>query len=632
MALSLKIVGGKYGGAELPIAAGSTVIGRDKDCAIRVVSGSVSRRHCRIDSRGDRAELTDLKSRNGTYVNGERVAGSVELSHGNELRVGAVVFSVEFRAPAAGSGQASGDEPGAADAAVRDTAAMDQSSCMSVVIANWLDASEEVVATIRPVILVIDQDEKTHESVRAALASMSPGAPSLDVKTARTAAAGNTAWLETQPAAVLIDRSLWLGPGGEALNEARRRRDVPVIMLDHFGSAETAVHARKLRAFDYLLKPLNPPDLQAMIRPLIQGPTMRTTASQVGGAVDPPPVDSELVGRSAAMQKVFKAIADVAASDAAVLIHGEAGTGKDLVAKAIFQHSPRIGGRLLEAWCRVDSAKKLDRELFGYEKGSFAGANRRRVGKFEEWPDATLVLHEIEALPYNTQLTLLKILREGIFTRIGGDEPVRTNVRVLAIANSDLEPLVEAGAFRRELYFILKSYAIHVPALRERADDIDLLTDYVVAEASHELGRPQPFVTDDARLALRSYGWPNNVRELRSVVREAVMKAADRLLASDLRFGQDGEAASATRSGGGGADGSTAEDDALSWEQYIEKHLHAGRGHLYAGCLGWMERRLLRRILDHTDGNRAKAAEILGFTMSGLEQKLGRHGIDPDDD
>lgn len=632
MSISLKIAGGKYRGMELPITASPTFIGRDKDCGIRVVSDSISRRHCRIDIRGDRAELVDLKSRNGTYLNNARVAGKVELRDGDEFRVGNISFTVQVRALPAQPGPPSAQDLRTRAAISGGTSRTSAESPLnSVMIAGWLDVSERLVVTNRPVVLVIDQDASTHEAVRAALTPLAS-----EVRTATTAAAGCSEWLETPPAVVLIDRRLWLAPGGDALSEVRRGRDVPVIMLDHFGSAETAVTARKMQVFDYALKPVNAADLLDMVRPLVDGSVTPAIEGKAGVVVDPPLVATELVGRSAAMQKVFKAIAEVAPTHATVLIHGEAGTGKDLVAKAIFDHSPRSGGKLLEAWCGVDSARKLDRELFGYEKGSFAGAKRRRIGKFEEWPGATLILHEVEALPQSTQLKLLQVLREGTFTRIGGDEAVRTTVRVLAIANGDLEKLVDSGTFREDLYFSLKSFSMRIPALREREDDIDLITDYVVAKASGELGRPPPVVSDGARRALRSYGWPGNVRQLRSVVREAVMRASDQLLASQLRFGEEEEEpvsqGSATRSGVGQAGDSTKDNDLLSWDRYVEKQIHAGRGHLYADCLGWMERRLLRRILDHTNGNRAAAADMLGFTVSGLEKKLAVYGIDPDEE
>src|SRR6266567_1867859 len=225
-----------------------------------------------------------------------------------------------------------------------------------------------------------------------------------------------------------------------------------------------------------------------------------------------------------AMREVYKAIGRVAAQDVPVLITGESGTGKELVARAIYQHGPRSEAPFLALNCAAIPEQLLESELFGHEKGAFTGADRKRIGKFEQCSGGTLFLDEVGDMTPLTQTKILRVLQEQTFERVGGNETVRTNVRVIAATNADLEKLVASGRFRSDLYFRLNVFSLKLPPLRERGGDLDLLIDYYVKRFGRELDRPTHSVPGETLDALRSYSWPGNIRELQSVLKQALLQ------------------------------------------------------------------------------------------------------------
>jgi len=323
------------------------------------------------------------------------------------------------------------------------------------------------------------------------------------------------------------------------------------------------------------------------------------------------------------MQEVYKAVGRVAPTDTTVLILGESGTGKELVARAIYQHSNRAEMPFLAINCGALPEALLESELFGHEKGAFTGADRKRIGKFEQCHGGTIFLDEVGEMPLLAQVKLLRVLQEQRFERVGGNETVLTDVRVIAATNADLDQQVAAGKFRTDLFFRLNVFTIKLPPLRDRGDDIDLLADYYLARFARELGRPAAVLPEETRTALRAYPWPGNVRELQSVLKKAVLQTGGTVILPDslpitARQKPDAGLPAAP------ADGPRP---SLDWDRFVSDRLGSGSHDLYAECLALMERQLLTKVLQRTGGNQLRAAELLGITRSSLRHKLRALGI-----
>jgi two-component system nitrogen regulation response regulator GlnG len=333
-----------------------------------------------------------------------------------------------------------------------------------------------------------------------------------------------------------------------------------------------------------------------------------------------------IVGRCAALQEVYKAVGRVAAQDVTVLITGETGTGKELVARAVYQHSRRAAGPFLAINCAAIPETLLESELFGHEKGAFTGADRRRIGKFEQCSSGTLFLDEVADMTTLTQAKLLRLLQEQRFERLGGNETVQTDVRVLAATNRDLGAEVAAGRFRRDLFYRLSVFTIHLPPLRERGDDLPLLVQHYLRRYGRELGKEIKAVAPEALELLRRYPWPGNVRELQSVLKQALLLATGPVLLPDFlppALRPHPAEAPAVTAGPDGA--ATAADSGL--EHFLDERIRAGSEDLYAEALRRLERSLLTHVLRHTGGNQLQAARILGITRGSLRAKLRDLGI-----
>ncbi len=299
-------------------------------------------------------------------------------------------------------------------------------------------------------------------------------------------------------------------------------------------------------------------------------------------------------------------------------IRGESGTGKELVARAIYQHSTRASGRFMAVNCAAIPETLLESELFGHEKGSFTGADSRRIGKFEQCSGGTLFLDEVGDMTPLVQSKMLRVLQDQKFERVGGNEPIKTDVRIITATNRDLEEMVAEGTFRPDLFYRLNGFTIKLPALRERADDILLLLEHFLARFNRELGKNVCDISPDALDLLMKYQWPGNVRELQAVVKQALLQATGPVLMpeffpEDVRHG--GRIASSVNL--------TGEVGRCSeFEGFIDRQLHSGTEDLYAEALAYMERMLLTRVLRNTDGNQSKAAKILGITRGSLRNKI----------
>src|SRR4051812_17629124 len=357
-------------------------------------------------------------------------------------------------------------------------------------------------------------------------------APAHRVEIAHTGTEGLERVAAVRPDVILLDLRLPDQSGLDVLKQLRRiDARIPVVLVTVIRSADSAIEAMRQGAYDYLLKPL---DLQKLDR--VIGEALKVARLMREPAVIAPtlPDDDQpgeaIVGSSPAMQEVYKAIGRVADQKFPVLITGESGTGKELVARAIYQHGSRTTASFLALNCAAIPETLLESELFGHEKGAFTGAERRRIGKFEQCNGGTLFLDEIGDMPLPAQAKLLRVLQEQAFERVGGSETVRTDVRLIAATHRDLKAWSEEGKFRLDLYYRLGVFAIDLPPLRERGDDLLMLVHQFLRRFSRELGREVQEAHLEALERLRGYSWPGNVRELQSVIKQALLRASGPVL------------------------------------------------------------------------------------------------------
>ncbi len=461
-----------------------------------------------------------------------------------------------------------------------------------------------------PTLLVIDDDTSILHAFRKAFRD-----PPLTVLTASTAAEGLDLVARQPPDVVILDLSLPDQPGLQTFRTIQQHdARLPVIFITGHGTTDTAIEAMKLGAFDYLLKPLELPVLRELIGRALEISRLAHVPAVLPADSPAPERSDVLVGRCTAMQEVYKAIGRVASQDVTVLLLGESGTGKELVARAIYQHSRRADKPFLAINCAAIPETLLESELFGHEKGAFTGADRRRIGKFEQCSGGTLFLDEIGDMPLLTQSKLLRLLQEQKFERVGGQETIQTNVRLIFATNADLADLVAEEQFRLDLYYRLNVFTIKLPPLRERQEDLPLLVEHLLRRFGHELGKDIQRVAPEALELLRRYPWPGNVRELQSVLKQALLQATGTVLVPDFLppAVRHPEKAPERPAANGTAD----------LGSFIQERLRAGSEDLYAETLALMERQLVTAVLQHTQGNQVQAARILGITRGSLRTKI----------
>src|SRR5437660_1598257 len=370
-------------------------------------------------------------------------------------------------------------------------------------------------------LLIDDNPALIPEQVRHAFP-----APEHRVEVAGTGAEGLQRIGAQPPDVILLDLRLPDQSGLDVYQQIRQiDARIPVIFVTMAKGADAAIEAMKQGAYDYLFKPLDLAQLRRTVGEAVEvARRMRAPAVLAETDADAG-VDGAIVGACPAMREVYKAIGRVAAQDVPVLITGESGTGKELVARALYQHGARARAPFLALNCAAIPEQLLESELFGHEKGAFTGADRRRIGKFEQTSGGTLFLDEIGDMPLALQAKILRLLQEQSFERVGGAETVRTDVRLIAATHRDLKAWSEEGKFRPDLYYRLNVFALHLPPLPERGDDLPLLVMHYVRRFSRELGREVQEVAPEALERLRGYPWPGNVRELQSVLKQALLQA-----------------------------------------------------------------------------------------------------------
>ncbi len=404
------------------------------------------------------------------------------------------------------------------------------------------------------------------------------------------------ALLQSEPwDVVLLDIKM---PGIDGMELLGRIRgidpDLVVIMITAYASVDTAVEAMKLGAFDYVTKPIDPDELSQVVRRALEARRLKVENVQLRQKVDELVGFHRIIGDSAPMRKVMEMVASLAATDSTVVIRGESGTGKELIAQAIHAASPRRYFPIVPVNCGALPETLLESELFGHERGAFTGAQYRRKGRIEMADGGTLFLDEVGTISPKTQVKLLRVLETKELTRLGGDKPIKVDVRVLCATNQDLEELVRQGSFREDLYYRLNVVTIHVPPLRERREDIPVLAQHFLEKFARQMNRPFRRIEPEAMERLVRHPWPGNVRELANAIERAlVVGAPPAVRAEDLpaRIG---------RESGNEAAGETLED---------------------------VEREHVRAILERKQWNITHAARALGIDRATLYNKIKKYGL-----
>ncbi len=464
-------------------------------------------------------------------------------------------------------------------------------------------------------LLVIDDEVSILKAFERAFAS-----DATTVLTAKTAAEGEAIFVNAKPDAVVIDLSL---PDISGLECFKRLREidsrVPVIFITGHGTVESAIEATKLGAYDYLFKPLELDEMRALLDKAFN--LSRMVRVQPVLADEEDTIADAIVGRCKAMKEVYKAIGRVASQNLTVLLLGESGTGKEVVAQAIYHHSSRSNGPFQAINCAAIPDALLESEIFGHEKGAFTDAHRQRIGKLEQADKGTLFLDEVGDMSPMTQAKVLRVLQDQTFERVGGNTPIKVDARIIAATNHDLKKLVTEGLFRADLYFRLSVVTIHLPPLRERDDDLRVLSEYFLRKYSSEFGKDIRSLSPEALNLLGQYHWPGNVRELESVMKQSLLTARGNILLPEFLPSLAGHFK--TTSG--------KNDAGCLLESFIAERLESGNENLHAEVIAKVESELFRQVLIHTSGNQLKAATILGISRVTLRSKLKLLGIEPSD-
>ncbi|HEY3965749.1 MAG TPA: sigma-54 dependent transcriptional regulator [Planctomycetaceae bacterium] len=472
-----------------------------------------------------------------------------------------------------------------------------------------------------PKLLVIDDEPNIRFSIAQVFKQ-----EGISVVEAETAAEGIAVVAETCPDVILLDIRLEGRSGLDVFQELRQvdPRCLVIFITGH-GTADTAIEAMKLGAFDYLVKPLDADRLRVLVRQALQISRLVHVPTLVDSSDQPADISDRLIGSGPAMQAVCKQIGRVAAQDVNVLILGESGTGKELVARAIYHHSHRSAAPFLAINCAAIPDSLLESELFGHERGAFTGADRCRIGKFEQCHGGTLFLDEVGDMSTGTQAKILRLLQEGRFERVGGSETLEADVRIIAATNQNLEDQIERGRFRTDLYYRLRGVTLHLPPLRERPDDIAELAHYFLFRFNRQLGTAVQSISEDAMDLLQSYRWPGNVRELQSVIRESLIVSAGlailpTFLPAEIRRSAAAEPPSNDRETG--VTPAPEIDNLSGLIRCVDAALTDETPGLYRLALDELDRWLVSRVLQQTAGNQALAAEILGISRPTLRLKL----------
>ena len=474
-------------------------------------------------------------------------------------------------------------------------------------------------------LLLIDDEADVQYSFRRIFDS-----PEIELTTAASGEEGLRLLPRAKPDLVIMDVRMGGMNGLETLRRLRKLdAKLPVIMMTAYGTTQTAIEAMKLGAYDYLLKPFDVPKLKKIVHDALEAARAMKQVVSYEPLLESEDYDLGIVGRCEPMQNVFKLIGQLSVSDATALITGESGTGKELVARAIYSHSQRSNQPFLAINCAAIPENLLESELFGHEKGAFTGASTQRVGKFEQCNHGTIFLDEIGDMSLPTQTKILRVLQNGTFERVGGNQSIKVDVRVIAATNKPLEKAVAQKEFREDLFYRLNVVRIAIPPLRERRTDVRLLVNYFLKKFAGQT--PPKSITEEVITALEHYHWPGNVRELENVIRRALVVAkGDAILLGDLPPEVTGEpvASLSGESSTAGASGVIAAAAMAGDVPSLARALfQLARKDTKLKVIPWVERELIVQSLQETGGNQVQAARLLGITRATLRKRIEKFGI-----
>lgn len=468
-------------------------------------------------------------------------------------------------------------------------------------------------------VLIVDDDSQLLVAFQGLLAAEGHHAI-----TARSAEAALACLATEQLELIIMDVCM---PGMNGLDALHRIKathpKLPVIVVTGQGTMETAIEAIKRGAYDYQLKPFEPEEMLRLVNRALE--CVRIMERQV--ALNPNSATAQgdaLIGQGPGMQAIYKMIGRVAPTEAIVLIRGESGTGKELVARAIFQHSRRNNAPLYVVNCVSIPESLLESELFGYERGAFTGAQARRIGKFEQAHGGTIFLDEIGDIPLGMQTKLLRVLQERSFERLGSNETVHVDVRIVAATNRNLETAISQGAFREDLYHRLNVVTIRMPPLREKREDIPLRVDYFLDRFCRELNQERPYLSHEVRGLFQTHSWPGNVRELEHCIHRLLILTGGNLLQQeDVQRALRGDAGSISP---------RFDSEEGGVNDLVRRYLDFYAGsEAHRQLLDEVERQLLIESLRRTKGNQTRAAKFLGLARPTFHARLQKHGLQPTD-
>ncbi|MCK5139242.1 MAG: sigma-54-dependent Fis family transcriptional regulator [Thermodesulfovibrionia bacterium] len=418
--------------------------------------------------------------------------------------------------------------------------------------------------------------------------------------------------LET-PALVIMDVTMPKMNGLETLKRLKTLyQSLTIIMMTAYSTSEKAITAMKYGAYDFLTKPFDNTQLISLVEKAILAGKMSLPVS-LNGAEDEE--GDRIIGKSPSMLETYKKIGQVAESNVTVLLRGETGTGKELIARAIYHHSTRVNKPFLPVNCAAIPESLLESELFGHEKGAFTGADNRRIGKFEQCDTGTMFLDEIGDMPLSLQSKLLRVLEDGCFQRLGGRDVIKTDVRIIAATNKNLEALGNMGQFRDDLYWRLNVVSILVPPLKERKDDLEGLIQYFIQKFNRQLGKAVKGVAPEILREFMDYHWPGNVRELQSIIHRGMV-----LCHNDFLSAKDCEWLSQIK-----LPGEITTEIEQTFSDVVNELLERGQKDIYKKAVLTFEHLLVKRALELTKNNQVLAAKMLGISRNTLREKLEKN-------
>ena len=446
--------------------------------------------------------------------------------------------------------------------------------------------------------------------------------PTTKVVTATTGDEGYKIFTREHPDVLITETHLAPFSGLELLVKVRQRDpNAIVILMSGYGTTQSVIESMKLGAFDFIRKETLPFNLKVVVDAALKAQAEMKSATTFKPQLTVEEHQDSIVGKSVAMQQVFKMVGRVAHSDAPVMITGESGTGKELVARAIHHYSQRSAKAFVAINCAAIPEQLLESELFGHEKGAFTGAVGARVGRFEQSHGGTLFLDEIGDMPLALQGKILRVLQGGEFSRVGGNETLKADVRIVAATNKNLEQEVTKKTFREDLFYRLNVVRIQLPPLRQRTEDVRLLAEYFLQKVAAQKLLPRLQLSEEAVRVLEGHSWPGNVRELENTIQRAcVLATADLLTPRDIPLGH-------SESADPGASAAATVAVEQTTEAAIEILLKAAQVDPDVQLLPWLEREFTLYAMKATKGNQVRAAKLLGITRATLRKRIERFGI-----